>query len=128
MRLTGRLESIEGAAALLPKARASELGDALAAFGADGRRSTGAALGGISRIWLDRVLTASSVQAPAAGSTGTWDPYLDQIGAPAAWEAGLSGQGVTIAVLDSGVDTGHPALDGQVGASRNFTDSASTPT
>lgn len=35
---------------------------------------------------------------------------LDQINAPAAWARGATGAGVTIAVLDTGVDLGHPDL------------------
>jgi subtilisin family serine protease len=35
-----------------------------------------------------------------------------QIGAPAAWEAGLTGQGVTVAVLDTGIDASHPGRGG----------------
>ena len=55
-----------------------------------------------------------------------WDHYLSQVGAPAAWEQGLTGDGVTVAVLDSGVDDEHPALVGQVTAERNFSDSPTT--
>jgi len=36
--------------------------------------------------------------------------YLEAIGAPAAWEAGARGQGVLIAVIDTGVDFDHPDL------------------
>ncbi|PZF77829.1 hypothetical protein DK847_05225 [Aestuariivirga litoralis] len=37
-----------------------------------------------------------------------------QIGAPAAWLAGFTGKGQTIAVLDSGIDKTHPFLKGKV--------------
>ena len=36
------------------------------------------------------------------------------IGAPAAWAAGSTGQGWTVAVLDTGVDSTHPFLTGKV--------------
>ena len=67
-----------------------------------------------TKIWLDRKLEASAL-----------DGYLTQVRAPAAWAAGLDGTGVTVAVLDSGVDDGHPALAGQIDGQQNFTDAPS---
>ncbi|MEJ1134146.1 S8 family peptidase [Kribbella sp. CCNWLW197] len=61
------------------------------------------------KIWLDRKLRTSL------------DHSVPQIGAPAAWQAGYTGKGVTVAVLDSGIDTAHPDLAGQVAAAKNFT-------
>jgi subtilisin family serine protease len=63
----------------------------------------------IEKIWLDRVIKTSL------------DRSVQQIGAPAAWNSGLQGDGVVIAVLDSGVDLSHPDLAGQVVAHQNFT-------
>jgi hypothetical protein len=37
----------------------------------------------------------------------------DLIGAPAAWAKGFTGEGVNIAIIDSGVDFGHPDLEGR---------------
>ncbi|OMI89689.1 peptidase S8 [Streptomyces sp. M1013] len=63
---------------------------------------------GVDRVWLDGRVTAAMAESN------------EQIGTPAAWEAGLTGKGVTVAVLDSGVDAGHPDLTGRIAQSRSF--------
>lgn len=73
-----------------------------------------AAVSTIERVWLD---------APVHGMDAESMP---QIGAPQAWEAGFTGEGVTVAVLDSGIDTTHPDLTGQVVLEGNFSDSPDT--
>jgi subtilisin family serine protease len=57
----------------------------------------------------------------------TLDHSVPQIGAPEAWRAGYTGAGVTVAVLDTGIDTAHPDLADAVVAERHFTDSPSGP-
>jgi subtilisin family serine protease len=68
--------------------------------------------GGVTSIALDGKLRLSL------------DQSTTQIGAPAAWQAGFTGRGVRVAVLDSGVDTSHPDFAGRVAAVHDFTGSA----
>lgn len=102
------LPSVGAAAGVLPKERAAGLRSRLATVG----KTTG-------KIWLDK---AVQVQSTAAQPT---DPYLNQVKAQAAWATGLTGQGVKVAVLDTGVDSEHPALTGKVTAEADFTTGAS---
>ncbi|MFD3457528.1 S8 family serine peptidase [Streptomyces sp. NPDC058691] len=64
--------------------------------------------GGIERVWLD-----GKVKADLADTVG-------QIGAPEVWKGGNTGQGVDVAVLDTGVDDGHPDLAGRIAAEQSF--------
>ncbi|WP_407562622.1 S8 family serine peptidase [Streptomyces sp. 184] len=70
--------------------------------------------GGIERIWLDGRVSASL------------DRSVAQIGAPEVWQGGHDGKGVTVAVLDTGIDAEHPDLVGKVAEARNFSDSPTT--
>ena len=45
---------------------------------------------------------------------------LDQINAPEAWARGARGAGTTIAVVDTGVDLGHPDLSSKIVAGTDF--------
>ena len=102
------LESIGGAAATADHASAEATWNALTDAAASGARTFSAdpgevALGGgVEAIHLD-----GKVQATLDSST----PW---IGAPEAWAAGYTGEGVTVAVLDSGYDDTHPDLAGNV--------------
>ncbi|MFF0249192.1 S8 family serine peptidase [Streptosporangium sandarakinum] len=65
---------------------------------------------GTAKIWLDGRLSY------------TLDRSTEQIGATEAWKQGMTGEGVTVAVLDSGYDPDHPDLKGVVTQTRNLSE------
>ncbi len=67
-----------------------------------------AGLGSTEKLWLDGKLKPSL------------DQSVPQIGAPTAWQAGYTGKGVKVAVLDTGIDATHPDLAAQIAGSKNF--------
>ncbi|WP_345794073.1 S8 family serine peptidase [Thauera sp. JM12B12] len=65
----------------------------------------------------DRIVPQDTTNDPYFGNA--W--HLPKIGAPTAWATG-TGAGVTIAILDSGIDSKHPDLAGKVLPGWNFYD------
>ncbi|MFI5734285.1 S8 family peptidase [Kribbella sp. NPDC051587] len=94
-KVTRQLSSINGAAVEVDKSKA---GSFLATAS--------------GKIWLDGKRHI------------TLDQSVPQIGGPDAWAAGYTGKGVSVAVLDSGIDATHPDLSTQVAGEKNFTTEA----
>ena len=75
-------------------------------------------------------LTTSNARSLSSGYKHVWldgtskvllDQSVPQIGGPAAWQAGYTGTGVTVGILDTGYDPNHPDLAGRVTEARDFT-------
>ncbi len=56
--------------------------------------------------------TDESLDAVAPGAVPSPTPDLVAVGAPVAWAAGVTGDGVAVGVIDTGADGTHPALAG----------------
>ncbi|MER6949667.1 S8 family serine peptidase [Nonomuraea sp. NPDC000554] len=100
------LPSVDGAAVKVEKKAAGQFWTSVEPPQAARSATLGS---GLSKVWLDRKVGA------------LLDKSVPQIGAPEAWAAGFKGDGVKVAVLDTGIDTGHPDVADRVTATANFT-------
>src|SRR5216683_2235623 len=79
----------------------------------------------VGRIHIDTEVTATAVGAADSSTSGATPIVFQQtIGAPDAWQAGDTGQKVTVAVLDTGIDNNNAAFGARVKARVDFIDPA----
>lgn len=103
------LESIDAEAVAVDKSDTATIWAEWSEEVAQGERRA-AAQGRPTKLWLDATVTVQL------------EDSVPQIGAPDVWDAGFDGAGITVAVLDTGIDVTHPDLVGQIDEAVNFTD------
>ena len=68
------------------------------------------ALPGVRRVWKEPFPAFDKTELEPASRPADPPRAIDQVGAPAAWQDGVTGRGVTIGIVDTGVYERHPAL------------------
>ena len=105
---THELESIHGAALSADKKEAKKFWQDITKNSQPSKTEKAVLAPGIEKIWLDGKVEATLAQS------------VPQVGAPTAWNAGYDGKGVKVAVLDTGIDTEHPDVAGQLEEAVSF--------
>lgn len=74
----------------------------------------------VKGIYLDGSVRLSA-PAPGVSSSQLVSP-AKYVNADKLWAKGIDGKGITVAVIDSGIDKNHPDLEGKVVGEKNFVD------
>lgn len=79
---------------------------------------------GVKAVYPDVDYTVTSVGESEAVSEDEINPHMmdsaPHIGADKAWDTGYTGKGVTVAVIDTGVDYNHPDLKNRFGSYKGY--------
>ncbi|MHA1576536.1 MAG: S8 family serine peptidase, partial [Candidatus Thorarchaeota archaeon] len=92
----------------------------------------------VSQIWPNEYLSVKPMETTTEKilADNEYESIVDLVGARDLWDRGYNGSGIVIAVLDTGIDTGHPDLDDyddnsnetKVAAYASFVEADSLPT
>ena len=74
-----------------------------------------------TKVWLDQQVHMDSSFVPLAVTTAPEPQWMSLIGKDEAHAEGYTGEGVKVAIVDSGVDANHPDFAGQIIAQQDFT-------